>query len=362
MNRVSVNKRAARLLFLFVSVALLSACSDPSPNAFKLSGSTMGTSYHITVLESTVLESAVVGRTVVEREGVETQQADLKIAIEQQLLLIDQQMSTYKEDSELSRLNDALVDEWVKLSPDLLTVLMLSLELGWLSNGAFDITVGPLVKLWGFGPGGIDRADSVPTAAKITDRLKQTGFQHIEFNLATGEIRKRRLVTLDLSAIAKGYGVDKVAELLLYAGFTDFMVEIGGELRLQGNSPRGTPWRIAIEQPDASFGAAYQTVKLSGVGMATSGDYRNYFEQEGKRYSHIIDPATGYPIDHALASVTVIAETAAYADGLATAINVMGPEKGLKLAQQQGLAVYMIMKTKQGFAAAYSDAFKPYLE
>ncbi len=342
-------KRAATLLFLFVATIFTGCGSDEAERAhFKLSGSTMGTSYHITVIE---------------RETVATNQQELQIAVDQQLALINQQMSTYIEDSELSRFNAASVDEWVNVSNNLFDIVVLSLELSWLSNGAFDITVGPLVNLWGFGPGNADQPDVVPSAARIAEQHALTGFQAIELNLASNDIRKRKPVVLDLSAIAKGYAVDKVAELLIFAGYSDFMVEIGGELRLQGNSPRNSPWRIAIERPDAlAIGQAHKAVEVSNVGMATSGDYRNYFERDGKRYSHTIDPATGYPITHSLASVTVIADTTAYADGLATTINVMGPEKGMQLAEQQGLAVYMIIKADQGFDVMHSEAFKPYLK
>ena len=348
MTKFYSQKRAAQLLFLFISSLTLLACGDSSLDHFKLSGPTMGTNYHITVLE---------------REGVKTNQQELQHVIEQQLLLINQQMSTYKADSELSLLNMSLVGEWQNVSANLFDVLMLSMELGWLTNGAFDITVGPLVDLWGFGPGGEEVPNHVPGEQRINALLQNTGFQYIEFNLENNGIVKKKAVTLDLSGIAKGYAVDKVAELLLYAGYQHFMVEIGGELRLQGHSPRGTPWTIAIEQPDSNgFGQAHQAVNVTNVGMATSGDYRNYFEKEGKRYSHTIDPASGYPIDHKLASVTVIAENAAYADGLATAISVMGSEKGLQLAEQQGLAVYLIIKTEQGFESQYSEAFEPYLQ
>jgi thiamine biosynthesis lipoprotein len=348
MNICDRFQRAAQLLFLYVLIILLAACDEAGHAHFKLAGSTMGTEYHITVLE---------------RDGIHTNQAELQAAIDQQLQLINQQMSTYIEDSELSRLSAAPVDQWVEVSNNLFDVLVLSQELSWLSNGAFDITVAPLVNLWGFGPGANINADVIPAAEHISKQLQQVGFRHIELDLANSSVLRRQPVTLDLSAIAKGYGVDKVAELLSYAGYSDFMVEIGGELRLQGNSPRGTPWRIAIEQPQSgSVGQVHKAVSVSDVGMATSGDYRNYFEQDGKRYSHTIDPATGYPIEHALASVTVIADNSAYADGLATAINVLGPEKGMQLARQQNLAVYMIVKTAQGFEAIYSDAFKPYLE
>lgn len=345
MNLWIKKSRAASLLFLFV--LLLTACGNGDREHFTLAGSTMGTTYHITVLENKANQS--------------NQQA-LQQAIDQQLMLINQQMSTYQNDSELAKINQTLVGEWVNVSANLFDVLVMSMELAWLTGGAFDITVGPLANLWGFGPEDLAMPAKVPDAAKIKAELERGGFQSIELGLQDSSIRKTKPVQLDLSGIAKGYGVDKVAELLLYAGYTDFMVEIGGELRVAGNSPRGTPWRIAIEQPDAGvFGQVNKTVQVSDVAVATSGNYRNYFEQDGKRYSHTIDPTTGYPIDHSLASITVIAESSAYADGLATALNVLGAKKALSLAEQQGLAIYILVKTGQGFEAQYSEAFTAYL-
>ena len=340
-------KRAASLLFLFVLFTLTS-CGDQQQAHFKMSGFTMGTNYHITVLENS---------------AAKTSQQDLQQAVDQQLQLINQQMSTYIDDSELSELNRVLVDEWTPVSPNLFDVLMLSLELGWISNGALDISVGPIVDLWGFGPGPVTASSQIPSDADIAECLTRVDFQALEFDLEKSRVRKRKAISMDLSAIAKGFAVDKLVDLLNYAGYTDFMVEVGGELRLQGLSPRGTPWRIAIEQPDsATLGQPHKAIAVSNVAVATSGDYRNYFEHEGKRYSHTINPKTGYPISHNLASVTVIADTAAYADGLATAINVMGPELGFELAQKQSFAVYLLVKSEQGFVAKVSDAFKPYLE
>ena len=308
----------------------------------------MGTRYHITVMTN---------------PDVALSEAELKQAVDEQLRLLNQQLSTYLSDSELSRLNAVPVDETQHISANLFDVLMLSLELGWLSNGAFDITVGPLVNLWGFGPGGLERDANVPDEREIARSKSRVGFQNVEFNIVDNSVIKRRDVYIDLSAIAKGFAVDKIAELLSFAGYTDYMVEIGGELRLQGNSPKGQPWKIAIESPSANtFGQLHQAVNISGASMATSGDYRNFFEVDGKRYSHTIDPTTGYPINHQLASVTVISDSAAYADGLATAINVMGPELGMRMAESHNLAVYMIINTPQGFVAKVSKDFEPYLD
>ena len=351
MVKIPVYQRAAPLLFAFVSVLgllfFVSSCSVSNPPTFTLSGLTMGTSYHV---------------TVVEQEGARTDQEKLQLIIDTRLQTINQQMSTYISNSELSQFNRSEVSQPVAVSDELFDVLMLSLELSWLSSGAFDITVGPVVDLWGFGGGSSKVAsEEVPLQSAIDEKLLQVGFQYIELNVASNTVTKTKNVNIDLSGIAKGYGVDKIREVLKAAGFKNFMVEIGGELYLEGQSDRGLPWRIAIEQPDGSFGKVYSAVNISDRAMATSGDYRNYFEVDGVRYSHTIDPVNGRPVEHNTVSVTVIAESAAYADGLATAINVMGADRGLQLAKQQQLAVYIIVKTADGFEAKYSDAFKPYL-
>jgi len=304
----------------------------------------MGTRYSVTVLEPA---------------GHSSDQEKLQLIIDTRLQTLNQQMSTYIDDSELNYLNKTPVGQAFTLSDDLFDVLMMSIELSWLSGGVFDVTVGPLVNLWGFGP---QQNEQLPEQAAIDRALVGMGYQQLQFNIAESSVSKLKPVSVDLSAIAKGYGVDKIAELLLAAGYSDFMVEIGGELRLQGLSPRGRPWKIAIEQPDGSFGKVHRAVTVGSGAMATSGDYRNYFEIDGQRYSHTIDPTTGRPITHKLASVTVITESAAYADGLATAINVMGPERGLLFAQQNKLAAYFIINTEQGFEANFTEAFRPYLQ
>jgi thiamine biosynthesis lipoprotein len=268
-------------------------------------------------------------------------------------------MSTYIDNSELSRFNRHPVDQWFSVSPELFEVLLASIELGWLSGGALDISVGPVVDLWGFGPA--ERGGQLPEADVLADALALVDFRALELDLAENRVLKTKPVQLDLSAIAKGFAVDMIARLLRDQGYQNFMVEIGGELYMAGNSPRGSPWRIAIEEPNALPGQVHRAILVSDKAVATSGDYRNYFEHDGKRYSHTIDPITGRPVIHNLASVTVIADDAAIADGLATAINVMGPKAGLALAQQQGLAIYLIVKTDQGFDSRYSDAFAPYL-
>lgn len=336
-------KRAALLLSLF-SVLLLPACSKQPAEHFKLSGTTMGTSYHVTVLASK------------QQYPPEILQAQIDSVLEQ----INQQMSTYIPESELSMLNRVPNSLPFEVHPALFELLLQSMELSWLSAGAFDATVGPLVQLWGFGPNAGD--DRVPAQDDIEAAMQRVGYQYLVLDMLATTVQKVRPVSVDLSAIAKGYGVDKVAELLSQRGIEHFMVEIGGELYLSGNNPAGKPWRIAIEQPGQAIGQVHRAVSVSNAAMATSGDYRNYFEIDGQRYAHTIDPRTGWPVTHDLVSVTVIAASSAYADGLATAISVMGVEQGLQLANEQGLAVYLISQTEQGLVVNYSDAFKVYLD
>lgn len=329
----------ASFLFLW---ALLSGCMrDLEQETIRLEGQTMGTSYHITVIPAEMMKLDAV---------------ELQTAIDAELRTINQHMSTYIADSELMLLNRAPVNEWLYVSEPLRDVLEISQEVSRRSGGAFDITVGPLVNLWGFGP--THQADQKPTEEAILEAKAALGYTHLDI---TGhQVNKLLPIQLDLSAVAKGYGVDWIAQFLDARGINRYMVEIGGELKLKGLNAKNLPWRIAIEQPDDWQGSVHKAISLTDRGMATSGDYRNYFEQEGQRFSHTIDPMTGYPITHNLASVTVIAETTAKADAWATALNVLGPEKGMALANAEKLAVYMIVKNGDHFTDIYSEAFAVY--
>ena len=339
-------KRAALLLSLPLLIVTLLACTPDSaiPN-FKLTGFTMGTSYHVTVVDP--------------RDQFSPQL--LQAQIDSLLAEVNQQMSTYIPESELSMLNRVPNKLPFEVDPALFDLLLQALEISWLSNGAFDVTVDPLVKLWGFGPEKFS-VDRVPSQAQIEAALANVGYQYLVLDISNNTVQKTRPVTIDLSAIAKGYGVDQVATLLRKAGIENFMVEIGGELSVAGNNATGKPWRIAIEQPGPQPGQVHRALAISNAAMATSGDYRNFFELDGQRYSHTIDPVTGWPVRHNLVSVTVIAQSAAYADALATAIDVMGVSRGMKLANELGLAVYLISRSANGFTVDYSDAFKVYLD
>ena len=330
-------KAALVLLLLF-----LAACS-PKPQPFlQINGSTMGTTYHITLRQP----------------GDEWTEQVLKEALDLRLQAFNQLASTYIPDSELNKLNSAPIGEGHVVMPMLFDILLLATEVSWLSNGAFDVTVAPLVNLWGFGP---TKHDGKPSAEAVATALEQVGFDQIELDLLDKKVLKHKDLRIDLSAIAKGYGVDVVALWLESLGTTDYLVEIGGEMRVAGLSPRGDQWRVGVENPDVT-NAETIPIRLGNIGVATSGDYRNYFEEEGVRYSHTIDPNTGRPITHNLASVTVLDPSCAFADAMATAFSVMGGDKTLKLAEQLQIPVYIIEKSETGFVRRYSSEFAPYLE
>lgn len=331
----------ASFLFLLASLCLLSACT-PKDIDLSFSGQTMGTTYHITVVTDA-------GRFP---DGVEDAVAHL-------LARLDQSMSTYKPDSELNQLNRLTVGETLNVSADLWQVLQGAQHIHALTLGAFDPTVGPLVDLWGFGPE--DTGDKVPSEHQINALLPKVDLRQLRL-ADDNTVSKLAAIDLDLSAIAKGYAAQQVAALLRTQGFTNFLVEVGGELQLAGHNRKASPWRIAIEMPGLLQGDVEKVISVTNVGVATSGDYRNYFEREGVRYSHTIDPRTGKPITHNLASVTVLADTAGVADALATAFMVMGAEKTLELAGQRDIPVYLLVKTGEGFQASHSDAFEPYLK
>jgi thiamine biosynthesis lipoprotein len=258
--------------------------------------------------------------------------AGLQERIDRRLDRINQSMSPYLKDSEISRFNRFQeTGAEFPISMDFLRVMQQAVRIHALSDGAWDGTVNPLVDLWGFGRTG--RTDHRPPPDKIAALLADVGFQKIEVLDSGALIKRQAAVTLDLSSIAKGYGVDQVADEVRGAGFTDFLVEVGGEVYAAGVRPDGRPWRVGINRPrvDARFDEVYRVIPLKDQALATSGDYRSFFQENGVRYSHIIDPKTGYPVQDGVASVTILADNCTLADGLATAVMVMGVAKGLSL-------------------------------
>ncbi len=346
-RRTSTGPHAALLLIGAVVTTLvlivISGCQRaPQVEAHRFEGPIFGTGYHVTLfaaLDEATLES-------------------LEAGIRSQLEHVDALMSTYRDDSELSRFNRYPVGVPFFLSPATAKVLRESLRIARLSNDAFDVTVGPAVNLWGFGPTG--RPERVPGSAELAAALARVDIHALVLDGDT--LTKRKPVYVDLSGIAKGYGTDRVADYLEDRGIADYLVEVGGEIRTQGTKPGGEPWRIAVEKPVSSERSVQRIIDLDSAAVATSGDYRNYFESDGVRYSHTIDPRTGRPITNQVASVTVIAERCATADALATAFTVMGERAGLELAERKNIAVYFIVRTDEGFETRMSSTFAPYME
>ncbi|MBN7798397.1 FAD:protein FMN transferase [Parahaliea mediterranea] len=323
---------------------VLAGCGSGAGEAVRLDGRTMGTTWSVTYSPA----------------GGAPPAESVREALQARLDGVNASMSTYRDDSEITRFNGAPVGEWFTVSEAFLTVLGAALDIGARSEGAYDVTVAPLVDLWGFGPGA--GAGGVPDAAAIAALRPQVGQRYLEIDRAASRVRKTRAVSVDFSSIAKGYAVDELARYLLGQQIADFLVEVGGEMRLSGSSPRGDAWRIAVEQPTAGARAPAVALRPGDAAVATSGDYRNFFEMDGRRYSHSIDPRSGYPVAHDLVSVTVVADTAMVADAWATALEVLGAEDAMRVANAQALAVYFIRRQGDDFVASHSASFAPYLE
>lgn len=269
---------------------------------------------------------------------------------------LDERLSTFRETSEVSRFNADPGTDWFAVSAETVFILRQGIEVSALSGGAFDMTVGPLVDLWGFGP--VGEPTRVPAQAEIDALLASTGYELLQIRASPPAVRRTRPgVQIDLSAIAKGYAVDELTVVLDNAGVGAYLVEIGGEVRARGVKTDGTAWRIAVESPVAGTRLVQSVVRLRDVAIATSGDYRNFFEHDGKRYSHTIDPRTGRPVAHDLGAASVISESAMHADAWATALLVLGPERGLEMARREGLAANLIIRTAQGVKEIHTPAF-----
>ena len=321
----------------------VSACTQPA-QMLSFSGQTMGTTYHIKFVGTDQLPNE------------QLLQAEIDLALEK----VNDQMSTYRKNSELSQFNQMTLASTIDVSPDTAKVIQAGIDLYQKTDGALDITLGPLVNLWGFGPD--KRPVKVPSPELIAQTKAKTGINSLTINGLKASKSNPDLY-VDLSSIAKGFGVDKIASLLAKYQPKGYLVEIGGEVSLYGVKADDTPWRIAIEQPDVDEREIQQVIEPGNMAMATSGDYRNYYEEDGQRFTHIIDPRTGYPIDHRLASVTVLHPQSMIADGYATAMMVLGTEASLALAKEQNLAIMLIEKQAEGegFKVYYSDSFKPFV-
>ncbi len=275
------------------------------------------------------------------------------------LTRVNMAMSSYLPESELSRINAADSTDRLTVSASLLYVLQAALEISRSTQGAFDVTIGPLVNLWGFGP---EQDFTVPGEQQVNNARRLVDYDKLHLDAAAPALKKAHGgMYIDLSAIAKGFAVDEIAGYLDRLKLDNYLVEIGGDIRARGVNDKNKPWQIGIENPVAGARSVRKIIRLENTAMATSGNYRNYFEKDGIRYSHTIDPRTGRPVTHGLASVTVLHPSTMLADAWATALLVVGPERGFELAQKNGLPAYFIIHTDTGFNDEFTLGFEPYL-
>ncbi|MTI00815.1 FAD:protein FMN transferase [Roseibium sp. RKSG952] len=326
-----MRRLTALALMLFVSGCLF----DKEPEVVRLSGETMGTTFNITAIGEDIDETA------------------LAASVEETLAQVNAKMSNWDPNSEVSTFSASDSTAPADVSEEFAYVIAAANEVHEKSNGTFDVTLGPLIELWGFGPRKPE--DPVPADADIQAALNGVGQARLlKLDSAAGTLAKSNAdVGINLSAIAKGYGIDAVAQSLSDAGLENYMVEIGGDLVAKGQNDKGESWQIGVEKPETGSQIIQLIVPVDNLGMATSGDYKNFFEQDGVRYSHIIDPTTGHPITHRTTSVTVLAENAMMADAWATAMLALGQEEGLRLAEEHQLAVFFISRD----VAAGEDAY-----
>ena len=276
------------------------------------------------------------------------------------LVGVDVLMSTWRVDSEISLFNNRRDDDWVPMAPSTIDVMAHASAIAEQSVGAFDVTVGPLIDLWGFGAGSGLPIGAVPPARQIGKRLARVGYEFIEVDVGSGAVRKLNpLVQVDLSGIAKGYAVDRACQALDAAGVASYLVEVGGELRSRGRKGNGEAWRVGIERPTSSQAReAMRVVNLQDAAIATSGDYRHFFTKGGLRYSHSMDPRTGRPVTHELVSVSVIAGSSMDADALSTTLMILGPDDAMHFAGKHGVAAHLVLKSGDALTEVYSKGFE----
>jgi thiamine biosynthesis lipoprotein len=319
-------------------VLALSGCESNAERVEVLSGPTMGSTYTIKYVSNASTPAA-------DAVGVEVQSI---------LDEVDRQMSTYRLDSDIARFNQTPINTCMQMPQPVLDLAQYGYELSRISDGAFDLTLGPLLNLWGFGPQA--RAKHVPSAQEISKAQAQVGYQHVR--VVGDQLCKDADVQLEFNSIAAGYTVDRISARFTALNIDSFMIEVTGELIAKGRKPDGSPWRIAMEQPLGDGQRVIQRVlEVDGYGVNTSGDYRNYFEEDGVRFSHTIDPQVGAPIRHRLASVTVVDPSALHADGLGTLLLVLGPKRGLGFAEEHKIAAFFVIHDGEGFATQVSSEF-----
>lgn len=345
-GRLCSRRRSIRLVLFIVAVLALTACSDEAREPIRINGPAQGTTYSITVMNP----------------PNEMTREDLQAAVRATIERIDREISTWRDDSEISRFNAADAGEWVDVSPELAELTQQALEIGRATDGAFDVTLGPVLRIWGFGAGA-DQPSRLPNADELAEAREKTGVGRIEVRQDPPALRKKAAgLELDLAGIAPGYTVDRLADQLNQMGAKRYLVEVGGELYARGRKQGRTPWRIGVEKPESGTRKIERVVELADAGMTTSGDYRDYFEIDGRRFSHTVDPRTGRPVAHDLRAVTVVAENATRADAMATALLVMGPQAGRDYADAHDIAALFVRGSAQGYSESHSQQFAPYLK
>lgn len=332
-----------RFIFLFVGASLLAGCKAERPQIV-LSGPTMGTTYSIKIVDAP---------SHVERQTIQS-------AVDRVLERIDREMSSYRDDSELSRFNASTSTDWFAVSQDIVQVVEAAKAVSEATQGALDITVAPLVSLWGFGTQG--EPASLPSDEQIESARARSGYRRLHTRMQPPALRKEIAgLAVDLNSVAPGFATDMLFASLVDLGLANVMVDIGGEVRARGVNATAQPWRIAVEKPLDAEPEPYAVVQLNDSAITTSGEYRHYYSRNGQRYSHTIDPRTGHPVQHRLASVAVIAATALEADAWTTALNVLGEEQGYVIAAEHGIAALFIVALGAEWQARTTRGFRPYL-
>lgn len=339
-------KVVAFISAVLVAVLSLSGCFGKSAKSFEISGETMGTSYQITVVAP----------------PKDVDQSDISTKVTLELERLNDILSTYDPESQLSKFNEQKTTDWIPMDSDTLDLVEIARRISKETSGAYDVTMGSVSRLWGFGPGGGERKiDDIPDMDEIMLHLNNIGYQLLQ--IRTGQQTLRKLspdLRVDLSSLGKGFAVDKLGQLLEAAGISRYLVEIGGEIRTRGMAADGERWKIGIELPVAGQSDAPSGVTLEDGHVATSGDYRNYKEVDGRRYSHLLDGRTGFPISHNLASVTLLHGSTTLADAWATVFMVLGFDDAFAIASDKGLAASFTVREGDGFVVRTTPAFDAY--
>ncbi len=336
-SAASMRPSVIRPVIAVALAAALTGCFNSVDPVAEIYGATMGSTYSIKWVP------------VEDAPDAETLQTD----IDGMLARFDEEASTWRSDSDIARFNAAPAGTCMDMPSSVLDMVRLAETLNRESNGAFDVTVGPLLKLWGFH--GDPQLQEVPNADALAAAMQMVGQQHL--HVRESQLCKDVALTVELSSVGAGYMVDRVSERLEHYGIKNYMVEMTGELKAVGHKPGDRPWRIAIEEPRDDNRVAQMILSLDGEGVSTSGDYRNYFELDGQRFSHTFDARTGKPVMHRLAAVTVLDPSAARADGLSTVLMIMGEKAGWDYAIAHDLAAFFVVRDGDTFESRVTPRF-----